>query len=923
MKDEINVHFFVNGQEIRTQAPHDISLMQFLREWLNYTGTKNGCASGHCGACTVIMGGNATRSCLVKMSKVNDTKVETIEGLAKDGKLHPIQQMFIEHGAVQCGYCTPGMIMSAKALLDINPRPTEEEIKEALTKGPNLCRCTGYVNIIKAIQAAGEVMAGEKKLEPLLEGDRVQSTQLYRDAIDKVSGTTKYGADIKMERMLFGKILWAEHPHAEIVSIDTSGAEAVEGVVRVITAKDIHGKNITGYLNDKPAIASEKVRYIGDSLACVFAESEEIAANAVEKIRVEYNVLPGVFTPDEAAKPNAPKIHEKGNLRYHALIERGDIEKAFKQCEVIIERDYKTPFTEHGFMEPESGISFLAEDGGVTLLLPNVSVFFVREQLVEILNMPEDKIRVIQIPQGGAFGGKEDPIFEVYLALGALLTNRPVRIVLTREESLRVHVKRHPAWMHYKTGADKDGRVLAVDLQVTADTGAYISFGTAVLKNMVGFGAGPYYVPNLRLEGNLWYTNNVPCGSMRGFGVNQVAFGLEQNMDDMARALNIDPFKFRLINALEPGMPTATDHVLEKGIVSIKETIEGARQAFKKLDIPKTTGNKRIGIGVASAVKNVGFGHTATESAGAIIELDTGGNVILRVSHHEEGQGGQAGQQQLAANELGVPVNRIKIIGPDTNLTPPTGATTASRQTMLTGNATVMVCRALKESLFGHAAEVMNVSPEMLKLSGNQVINPESGECVNLSDLGEKFMFERVYTAPKTATLLEGEVSQYGKPGFESRMTHWAYIFTTQVAVVEVDMDTGEVKVLKVVSAHDVGKAINPKVIEGQVHGGVVWGIGYALMEEFVIEKGINKTDTLHKYRMPTANHVPEIIPVIIEVAHPFGPQGAKGFAEGSSLAICPAIMNAIYDAIGEGERITTLPANKERVLKAIRARQG
>jgi len=919
MSDTISVQLNVNGQEMSTRLPGDLTLMRFLRDHLGLTGTKDGCSTGHCGACTVILNGKATRSCLVRMSKVNGARVQTIEGLARDGLLHPIQQAFIERGAIQCGFCTPGMIMTAKALLDVNPHPTTEQIKSALTQNRNLCRCTGYVKIIEAIRDAAERLAAGVTYAPLkLEGDHVNAPLLSREALGMVTGATRFGDDIVVEGMLHGKILWAAYPHAEILSVDTSEAEAMEGVALVLTAKDVPGKNQAGLIiRDQPAIAADKVRYIGDSLAAVFAESREIAEAAVKKIRVEYRPLPGVFSPEEAARPDAPRIHDKGNLLHHARIERGDVETAFAQCAVVIEETYTTPFIEHAFLEPESGLAFPDDDGGVTIQMGTQCAFDDRTQLAEILALPEEKIRVVQLPMGGAFGGKEDMIFQQYLALAALRTGRPVKIVLTREESLRVHPKRHPARMRFKTGADREGRVLAVEAYITLDTGAYASLGIDVLENSLVFAAGPYYVPNVRLEGWAWYTNNVPAGAMRGFGVNQVAVALEQQMDAMARALGIDPFEFRLINALDVGLPTAADHMLEEGIPALKETIEAARRVFQQVQIPQPKAGKKIGVGVASAVKNIGYGHGVEESAGVILELQASGRVTLRASQHEYGQGARAGLVQLAASELGLPVSQIEIIGPDTALTPPTGPTTASRQTFLSGNAVLMACRALKDEIFGQVAEVLDVAPQKLALRQDKVVDTDSGREVPLAELGERFVVERRYSPPPTAPLLEGEASHYGLPDFQSRPTHWCYAYNTQVAVVEVDPDTGEVKVLTVVSANDVGKAIHRQAIEGQIHGGVMMGLGYALSEEFVVEQGINRTDSLHKCRVPLADQTPEIIPVIVEVPHPFGPLGAKGFAEAPSLATAPAILNAIYDAVGV--RITSLPADKKRVKAALR----
>jgi aldehyde oxidoreductase len=915
--ERIDVKLVINGEEITTTVPPDMNLLHFLREEMGLMGTKNGCDTGHCGACTVIVDGKARRACLVKMKKAGGIQVETIESLSKNGELHPLQQAFMETGAVQCGYCTPGMIMAGKALLDSNANSSLEEIKAALTTNRNICRCTGYVSIFEAVQLAARRMAGKDgKVYPGAE-ELVANPQLREFVKQKVSGSLPYADDISKENVLHGKILWAAHPHARIINIDTTQAEAMEGVVAVLTARDIPGKNQAGLIiRDQPAIAADKTRYIGDSLASVFAETQEIAERALEKIKVEYEVLPGVFSPQEAAQPDAPKVHENGNLVKHASIVRGDVEAAFAQCEVVVEGTYKTPFIEHAFMEPESGLAYPDGEGGVVLEIGSQTVFDDREQLSEILDLPEEKIRVKQVPQGGSFGGKEDLILQQHLALGALNTGRPVKMTLTREESLRVHQKRHPAWISYKTGADKDGHVLALEAEVTLDAGAYISLSIDVLENTVVFAAGPYFIPNLKINGRAWYTNNVLCGAMRGFGVNQMAVGLEQQMDEMARALHIDPFEFREINAVVAGLPTAADHVLEKGVDGIKETVQAARRAYSQLDIPKSANGKVIGVGVASAVKNVGFGHAIPESASAGVRLDATGEVHLNVTHHEYGQGGWAGELRIASNELGIPFEKIDVESPDTAVTPKTGPTTASRQTFLTGNAVVRACRALKEEVFARAAETLNVDPNGLSFEGSQVVDKELGKGVELKELGAPFTIDREYISPPTDQMHQHKPSRYGKSDFKSMVTHVMYSWTTQVAVVEVDTQSGEVKVLKIISANDVGKALNPQVVKGQIEGGVVMGLGFGLSERYIVENGINITDSLHKASLPMAADVPEIIPVIVEVPHPFSPQGMKGFAEAPSLATAPAILNAIYDAVGV--RIREIPANKHRIKAAL-----
>lgn len=915
---EIQVKFTVNGNEIAASVPGQMTLMRFLRDELRLTGVKDGCSNGHCGACTIVLNGKAARACLVKMARVDGAVVETIEGLSQNGEVHPIQQAFVEKGAVQCGFCTPGMILSAKALLDVNLHPSQEEIKTHLTQNRNLCRCTGYLKIIEAVQLAGDYIDGKVKPPPKPEREVIEHSLRDSEALAMVTGAALFGDDIYMEGMVYGKILWAAHPHAKILSIDAAEAEALPGVVAVVTAKDIPGKNQAGIvIRDEHAIAEDKVTYIGDKVAAVYAERPDIARAALEKIKVDYEVLPVVSSPEEAAAPGAPLVQPKGNLLHHVEINRGDVEAAFKECAAIVEGDFSTPAIEHGFLEPESGIAWLDEDGTIVIKMGTQTAFDDRTQLSEILDMPEEKIRIIQMPMGGAFGAKEDIILQQFLALGALKTKRPVKMVLTREESLRAHVKRHPAKMHYKIGADKSGRVLALESSIVLDTGAYCSLGLDILENVIVFGAGPYYVPNLKMSGKSWYTNNIPSGAMRGFGVNQLVIALEQLMDELGKKLGIDPFEFRMINALDVGLPSASDHIMEKGVVSIKETIEAAREAFQKETLPEPAPGRKIGWGVASAVKNIGFGHGIPESAGAIVELDVDGKVLVRHSQHEYGQGAKVGLTKLAMNELELPAEVITVYGPDTALTPPTGPTTASRQTFLTGNALVMACRALREEVTSRAAEHLEIEPRRLRIRGGEVVDPESGKSVPLEALGGSFQVERTYVPSRSVQMHPpGKNSLLGTARFENMPTHACYAYNTQVAIVEVDPGSGEVKVLKIISANDVGKVLNYDAIVGQIQGGVMMGLGFALSEQFLMENGINITDSLHKVRMPYADQTPEIIPIVVEVPHPEGPQGVKGFAEAPSLATAPAILNAINNAVGI--RIRDIPADKKRVLAGL-----
>ncbi len=536
MTEKITIEMTVNGKHIHKQVKADTTLLDFLRDDLNLTGVKNGCGTGHCGACTVILNGRARRACTVKLARANHGTVETIEGLSKNGFLHPLQSAFIQYGAVQCGFCTPGMILSAKALLDANPNPSEDEIKIALAH--NICRCTGYVNILHAVQAAAEVQAqGITHCPPPAPEEKVSGTLLVQDALERVSGQTQYAADQRREGMLHGKILWTAHPRAEILSIDTSAARKMPGVALVLTAEDVPGAKFIGKGKDQPVLADGKVNFIGDPVAVVFAETLEAAKAAVAAIHVNYKALPGVFN----MQISSPEIREGGNLAKHAHLERGNPDEVWQECVLILEEDFSTPGIAQGFLEPEAGVAYPAEDGGVVVEMASQDAFYDQRHVCAALDMPPDKVRIIQPPMGGSFGGKDGITFQPLLALGALRTQRPVQIVLERAESLRVHVKRHPTQMHYKLGLDAEGKILALEAEIHADTGPYMTQGPEVIKAMTAFAGGPYFLPQFRIDGWCWYTNNNPGGAMRGFGTNQVAAAMEQMMDEAARNCTLIP----------------------------------------------------------------------------------------------------------------------------------------------------------------------------------------------------------------------------------------------------------------------------------------------------------------------------------------------------------------------------------------------
>ncbi len=922
-KHTISLH--VNGSPYQVGIEPKTTLLEVLRDELHLTGTKNGCGQGHCGACTVIVDGKAVRSCIYKASRADGARVETIEGLEKDGELHPLQRAFIEHGAVQCGFCTPGMIMAAKALLDANPHPTDEEIKEALKL--NLCRCTGYTRIIQAIRGAAEGQAPQLPAteSPLAAVGRPLSRP---DARAKATGEATFAADLYFEGMLHAKVLRSRYPHARLLRVDTSRAKALPGVAAVLTAEDVPGAKNHGLVRpDWPVLAYDKVRYVGDAIALVAAETEEIAEQALELIQVEYEPLPVVTSPQMALAPYAPLVHDSGNLLKHIQVRKGDAEKGFAEADVIVEREYRTPSLDHVFLEPEAGVATMDEEGRITVYVGSQIPFDDRRQIAASLAIPEEKVRVKATQVGGAFGGKEDISVQIHVALLAQATGRPVKLVFTREESMIVHPKRHATTICLKTGATRDGKLTAVQAEIYGDAGAYASLSEHVMTRTATHAAGPYDVPNVKIDCYAAYTNNVPAGAFRGFGVPQSAFAMESQMDILAEQLGFSPFEMRRKNALRVGSTTATGQVLRES-VGLLETIDRVEREITsnvKRETSKIENRKpvlspvevskienRRGWGVACAYKNVGLGGGAADRAGAEVELTDDGRAIVRAGAAEVGQGLVGVLALVAAEELGLPYDWVEVLVADTDQTLDGGATTASRQSFITGNAVRLAAQRVRGVVAQAASEELDAPPDSLVFKDGRIYAGEKSislaETVALAKgEGREVRASVVYEAPKTVPL--GEVGDM----------HFAYGYATQAALVEVDINTGQVEVLKVIAAHDVGRALNPLGVAGQIEGGVVMGVGMALQEEFVMEEGIPKTTSLAKYKIPSIECTPEIVPIIVEDKASEGPYGAKGIGEIPSIPTAPAIINAIYNAISV--RIYSPPATPKRIVAALEHR--
>ncbi len=915
----------INGEARQVRAGPGEMLSDVLRYQLGLTGTKIACEEAECGTCTVLVNGQPVLSCVYPAQKAAGDSIKTIEGLSENGNLHPLQEAFVKFGAVQCGFCIPGQIMTAAALLESDPDPTEAEIREALKD--TLCRCAGYPTIIRSIQAASDsirtgIPVAEPEL-PLPSKMRVIGQVVARpDAVEKVDGSAKFTDDYSFPDMLYGATLRAGTPHATLRKLDISEASKSTGVVAVLTAEDIPGEINHGLVvKDWPALVGigERVRYVGDAIALVVADTLDNAQSALDLIEAEYEDLPVVSDPVQARKADAPDIHERGNLLKHIKVRKGDLEQGFEQADIILEDTYHTAITEHAFLEPECAIARLTDEGRIEVYVGSQIPYADRSQIARCLGMADEEVRVIGALIGGGFGGKEDIAGQIHAALLAKETGRPVKILYDRHESLLVHPKRHATQIRVKLGAKRDGTLVAVETELYGDTGAYASLGEKVMTRATTHSSGPYVVPHVKADCYAMYTNNPPAGAFRGFGVTQSAFAVESMMDELAEQLEIDPIELRRNNALEVGSLTNTGQELREsaGLIECLNQVTQRIQDFSSepfvAHVPEGGPRKRRAWGIAAAYKNTGLGGGAPDKASAEVELYEDGTAEVRTSSAEIGQGLVAVLQMIVAEELTVPTDRVRVLLSDTDLTPDGGPTTASRQTYVTGNAARHATDAIKQAVAATLAEHYDVPPAQIEfheglaqVNGRQVTLGEAATIMKEEGRQARATYE--YWAPSTQALGTGGDM------------HFAFSFAAQAAEVEVDLDTGEVEVLRVIAANDVGKVINPLGFLGQIEGGVMMGIGNAITEEFIVEQGRVITDRLARYRMPGIMQTPEIVSIPVEHPAADGPYGAKGVGEISSIPTTPAITNAIYHACGV--RIKRLPVDQDWLALEI-ARQS
>lgn len=853
--DQTMADFMVNG--VRVTPSKNQKLLRFLRDELHLTSVKDGCSQGACGACTVIIDGVTCKACVPDTDSLNGKSVITVEGLT-DWEKEVYTFAYAEAGAVQCGFCIPGMVMCTKALLDKNPAPTELEIRYALRN--NYCRCTGYVKIIAAVELAAQIMrdgkipeAGAKDWKP---GNRVQRI----DAKEKVLGEGKYPDDYYLPGMLCGSLLRSKYARARVLSIDTEKAKALPGVRGVYTAADVPGENLIGHLRHDQYVfvpVGELVHYLGDPVAMVVAKDHETAEKAKKLIKVEYEVLPVVNSIEAAAAPDAPIVIEgmENNICSHEHISRGNAQQAIEQSKHVISQHFETPWTEHAFLEPECAVAFVDNEGDVFVYSTDQSAHQTLHECIMALGT--DKVKVQNALVGGGFGGKEDMTAQPYAALGAYLTKEPVKVKLSREESLLVHPKRHHFVMDFTMGCDENGMIQGVKAVVKTDTGAYMSLGGPVLQRACTHAAGPYAYENFEIEGTAYYTNNPPAGAFRGFGVTQTCFATETLLNMMADRVGITPWEIRYRNAIRPNGVLPNGQIVDDS-TGLVETLEAVKEDYE------AAWASGVPVGIACAMKNagVGVGIPDTGRVKLIVEEDEKLHIFTGASCIGQGLGTVL--VQIIVEHTDLTVDKIVYERSNTWISPDSGTTSGSRQTLITGEACIRACHEFMKE--------RNAGKSMKEL------------------IGQTFYGEYLAKTDPLGANVPNPVS------------HVAYGYATQMCIL--DPKTGKIE--KMVAAHDVGRAVNPLSCEGQIEGGVVMSMGFALRERYEIDENCKPVEKYGALGLFRSHEVPEVKAIVVDKPGLKVAGGSIGIGEITSIPTAPAITDAYYRL--DGERRFTLP---------------
>ncbi len=899
--------FTLNGSDVSVAPAPGERLSHSLRERLDARDVKVGCNAGDCGACTVLVDGAPVCACLMPTAQAQGTVVETQAGLVeRDDIAQRLADSFHAHQAAQCGICTPGMMTAAVALLRDTRSPDHAQVEDAL--GGVLCRCTGYRKIIDAVVAAGH---GPITAEAV-SGD--VGTSLTRlDGRPKVDGTERFGDDVAGQDTLVLRVIRSPHHHAEFTIGDLDAFQrAHPWVALVLTASDIPGRNrfgvIPGFI-DQPVFAEGLARHRGEAIAAIVGPAEEISRFDPEDFPIEWTPLPPMLTPEEAMVPGAAQLHDghADNVLCQGFVKHGDAETALARADLSVEATFETAYVEHGYIEPEAGFAEVV-DGRLHVHGCTQAAVMDQETLATILALPLEDIRVVPTATGGGFGSKIDVSFQPFVALAALRLNAPVRITYSRQESMASTTKRHPSSITLRIGATRDGAISGMRFDGIFNTGAYASWGPTVANRVPIHASGPYRVRDYVATARGIYTNGTPSGAFRGFGVPQSAVAQEVLFDELAAKLDQDPLEFRIANALENGMPTVCSQVFEQG-VGITACLEALRPAWTELNRDCDAFNaqhqaRKRGVGVAGGW--YGCGNTSLPNPSTIkAGVRADGTVVLHQGAADIGQGSNTVIPQIFARALGADVLRIAIVDGDTDRTPDAGKTSASRQTFVTGNAARLAGEALRRQILSH---VNAADDSRIDLGdGVHVIDGAATHRLRLDHLepdadGYVMRVLESYDPPTKPLDENGQGDPYAQYGYAAHL-----------AMVEVDLKLGTTRVLHMVAAHDVGCAINPLLVEGQIHGGVAQGLGMALMEEYLP----GRTENLHDYLIPTFGDVPPIDTIIIEEPDAHGPYGAKGLGEHALIPTAPAILNAITRATGA--RLRRLPVTPARLRAAIR----
>ncbi|MGH4117274.1 selenium-dependent xanthine dehydrogenase [Clostridium sp.] len=840
-------NFVINGNKVSTSD--DKKLITFLREDMNLTSVKNGCSEGACGTCMVLVDGVAKKACVLKTSKIQDKNIVTVDGLSNREK-DVYGYAFMEAGAVQCGFCTPGMVISSKGLIDKVEDPTELEIKNALKN--NICRCTGYVKIIEAVKLAAKLLRENTQVPKGVCGALVGENLNRIDAVDKVLGTAEYVDDIRIEGMIYGGAVRTKYPRAIVKSIDVSEAKNLPGVYAVITSNELPGNQKVGHIIkdwDVLIPVGKTTHCIGDAIVLIAAESEEILEKAKSLVKIDFEELVPVTSPIEALKGNAPQIHASGNILATENLIFGNADKFIKNSKYVVTNKYSTPFTEHAFLETETAVARPDGDGGIIIYCADQGIYQTRKESAEALGIDQSKVRVVSKIVGGGFGGKEDMSVQHHTAILAFLTNRPVKFALSRKESIMLHPKRHAMEMEFTTSCDENGYLTAMKAIIIADTGAYASLGGPVLQRACTHAAGPYNYQNVDIVGKAIYTNNPPAGAFRGFGVPQSCFAIESNLNQLAEMVGITPWEIRYRNAIRPGQILPNGQIADES-TAIVETLEAVKEICEKY--PKA--------GIACAIKNSGLG-VGLPDIGRCKLIIKDSKVYIHSSAACIGQGLGTILTQIVCETLNISADKVVYAPPDTSTCPDSGNTTASRQTLFTGEAAKKAAIKLLDTLSYQKLENLD---------------------------GEEFYGEFKGITDKMNSIKQNPIS------------HVAYGYATQVVILN---DEGEID--SVIAVHDVGTAVNPKNIEGQIQGGVVMSLGYALTEDYPLVDSV-PTAKFATLGLLKVTQVPKIECIILGKGNNKLAYGAKGIGEICSIPTAPAVAGAYYNY--DGEFRTKLP---------------